>query len=683
MALDSRYIIASDLQSLFRDKTTGEPLSFGSVYFYRDANHNQLKPVFKITGSATNPTYTEIQNPMLLSSVGTASDGFNNDIIVYYYPYDDDGNIDLYYVRVFDQNGVVQFDRVAWPNFTGEDVAEVDQINFVPNGQFLAHNDEYITETVNGLDVSPIAQGGWSMDVTTGLGGIYTSTFQQVAPGSSPFRDFPRFKLNFVCTSYGLENVRDIRLKWRDVNSFESAPSGTNLGDQTYTLFFYGAAASSTVLEVRRIKYFGTNADGSAVSSPQDTLLGTVTLTNITDYFNFQLTFGSNAGSVVGDQGDDYVQIALRVSSSSPTFNINLTDFGLFAGNLSLSNFPTMTNAQMLSNGVAGWMPTPNPDGSDLYLPLVLTPQGMTFDHSIVGQIVGKTQTNANAVNNELLMNGSTYVYDDYSALGIPYSRLGDYLIANSPAITIGTSTIPAATIPLYGTGANFVTILKNTDPTKFDLSFNTSSGSNTVNDQTSGFTHTSADPLYVFTVTGVPTAGTYFTFTPNTGGGLVYNVWFTVNGSGTAPATPTGANIPVAIVTGDTVATTITKILTAINQYQFMILDARGYFWRGLDTGTSVDPDSATRTIPGIKDNSVAATGANLGSLESAAFLTHTHTVTTTDANNLALVKSTFYIMNDIDGTSTHTLTSSAPNQGAGNETRPINLALNWYIKY
>lgn len=688
MALDPKYIVTSDLQSLFRDKTSGLPLSYGTVYFYRDSNHNELKPIYKLTGSVSNPTYTALSNPMLLTAVGTESDSLNNDVVVYYYPYDDQGNLDLYYVRVFDQNGVEQFDRPAWPNFTGDNnnTSGNEENNFIPNGQFLAHNNHYLTSTVNAVDVSSIAQGGWSMDVTTGLGGVYTSTFTQIPSGEAYLRDFPRYKLTFACTTFLLESVRDIRIQWPDVNMFEGASQGTNLGAQVYTLSFFGRAAVSTSIEIRVLKFFGTNANSSPVNAPEDVLVTTVTLTPTSDYFNIPVTFGNNSGKLVGDQNTDYVQIGLRVTSASTTFSIDLTDFGLYFGNVALTSFPNTTNAQVLSEGVAGWMPTPNPDGSDLYLPLILNQTGMTFDHSIVGQIVGKTELTG--INNELLMNGNTFVTTAYSPIGIPYSRLANYLIANSPAITIGSSTIPAATIPLFGTGANFVTILKNTDPTKFDLNFNTTSGSNTVNDQTSGFTHTSADPLYVFTVTAVPTAGTFFTFTPATGG-LVFNVYFTVNGAGAAPSPPTGANILVAIVTADTVATTITKILTAVNQYQFMVLDARGYFWRGLDTGTSVDPDSATRTIPGITDNGTAAAGAHLGSLEAAAFLSHTHTATTVvtlDQGSTGASGSSSYA-SGVPGVQTYSngrllATTTNANSG-GSETRPINYALNWFIKY
>ncbi len=206
----------------------------------------------------------------------------------------------------------------------------------------------------------------------------------------------------------------------------------------------------------------------------------------------------------------------------------------------------------------------------------------------------------------------------------------------------------------------------------------NTASGSNAVNNQTSGFTHTAADPLYVFTVPGVPTATQYFSFTVATGGPLVYNVWFTVNGIGTAPTTPTGANILVKLVTADTVATTIQKIAKAVNGYQFQLIDLRGWFLRGLDPSATTDSDAATRTINGIADNANLWTGAFLGSLEAGAFASHTHPP-------LAGFSNFWEQKSGGNGFSGSGDASTAPTTGpiGGSETRPLNIACNFFIKY
>lgn len=679
MGLDARFIVTSDLESLFRDKTTGLPLAGGIVTFYSDINRAIKKPVYQLTGSPPNYSYAPLPNPCFLSTKGTFQDADGNNIVAYYYPYEGDpddftGTIELYYIVVENSGGVEQFTREAWPNFTAADTSADNAFeNYIPNGQFLIHNDQPITEVVGSNDVTYIAQGGWAVKVTTGSTTVIETDdkFNRITTAVAGIDDYPRYSFNFNCSTAGNAVVKDLAIDFPDVFKFSA---GTTQGEQDYTLLFAGQSGdgASYTFDVRLIYNYGSDS----VSPEEDVSIGSITINPGYGYHTLSISGFPEPTGTLGTLNDDYVSITLRGPNS--TWDVDVTDFTLVQGNVSIPFFPTQTNANMQALSVAGWKATPpKPDGYDLYLPMVMTPRGMTFDHSSIGSVTGKFQLTATADQNELLMDGSTYVYSDYNAItGIPYARLGDYLIANSPAVTIGTSTIPAQTIPMFGTGANFVTVLKNTDPTKFDLSMNTSSGSNAVNDQTSGFTHTSADPLYVFTVGSVPSASTYFSFTPNTGGALVYNVWFSVDGAGTAPATPTGANIEVALVTGDTVATTITKIVTAVNQYQFMVLDARGYFWRGLDQGTSVDPNSATRTVNGIKDNASLFTGAHLGSHELDAYKSHTHPPLT--GNSFITNGST-----TVGGSGTSWTGDATTGASGGAETRPVNLAIQWFIKY
>src|SRR5690348_4999076 len=117
MSIDPRYMIASSLQEYFVDKDTGLPLSGGIVSFWNDTNRTLPKPVFMLSGSPPSYTYTELPNPLILSAVGTPQ--YNgNDIVIYYYPYDANGNVELYYVTVTANDSAPQFTREAWPNFS-------------------------------------------------------------------------------------------------------------------------------------------------------------------------------------------------------------------------------------------------------------------------------------------------------------------------------------------------------------------------------------------------------------------------------------------------------------------------------------------------------------------------------------------------------------------------------------
>lgn len=676
MPLDPKYICTSDLESVFLDKLTGLPLAGGRVEFYINGT-NTPKNVYQLTQSPPD-TFVSLGPVVTLDSIGQYSDGVNS-VVVYYYPYTVGGALQLYEARVYSSDNILQFTRYDWPplasNLAPAPNEDAGVENYIPNGQFLAHNTNlhFVTDTTTeaGITISEIAQGGWSFKHTTVGTGVYTITFNSENNFSSALEDAPPFSVTVNCTVFDPSDaVRDLTIQWPGVNTFSRKLTG---GETNPFNYFFGAklnSGTSAVCNVYFIRNYGAGGSTTDISAP---VSFTVSSSTAWQYFNIPFLMPDNSGKNLG--AGNFFAIAIR--GPSDTSNIRFTDFAFTLGADTLTQFPIMTNDEQLSRGVAGWMPTPDPAGMDLYLPLVLTPQGMTFDHSIVGQIIGKTQIATEPVvlgYNELFMDGSVYLSSGYSATGIPYQRLANYLIRNCPAGTVGSNIFLSNAAPMYGTGPAFVIIATNADPTKFNLNFNTASGGNVAGDGTSGFTHTSVDPLYVYTVTAVPTAGTYFTFTPNTGG-LVYNVWFKVDGLGAAPAPPTGANIEVDINSTDTKAVVILAIQKAVNYRQFMVLNAQGYFWRGLDTAGSIDL-GPLRTVPGLANLS----GAFLGSVE----------VEDVQPLHWGLNQGAA-VGGGAGGTVVYGAGTAAGNtpvvkdstNAAGLETRPINLGLNWFIKY
>ena len=121
MALDERYFVTSDLSPYFVDKNSGLPLANGTITFYRDVARNTPKTVYQLIGAPPNYAYVPLPNPVPLSAVGQPQDGTMDNVIIYYYPYDIDGNLDLYYAVVADSNGTMQETIEAWPNITAAD----------------------------------------------------------------------------------------------------------------------------------------------------------------------------------------------------------------------------------------------------------------------------------------------------------------------------------------------------------------------------------------------------------------------------------------------------------------------------------------------------------------------------------------------------------------------------------
>jgi len=121
MSLDERYFVTADLEEYFVDKDSGLPLAGGTLTFYRDVSRTTPKTVFQLSGAPPNYTYTALPDPITLSSVGTVQNAGGDNEVIYYFPYDDEGNLDLYYIVCRDSNGVEQFTREAWPNLTAAD----------------------------------------------------------------------------------------------------------------------------------------------------------------------------------------------------------------------------------------------------------------------------------------------------------------------------------------------------------------------------------------------------------------------------------------------------------------------------------------------------------------------------------------------------------------------------------
>lgn len=233
--IDARFSALFPIQEVLLDKDFGLPLSAGKVYFYSDVNQSVLKDVYKQNETAPGVfTYSVIPNPIILTSIGTMSDGSGNDIIPYLYPYTGaptdlvQGASELYFIRVESAGGVAQFTRSGWPpvvssstnsgasTFQGSD-------NQIENPQFV---DVFVpsslttTFSVTGTATETVIAPDWTL-VTNGAGTI-SITQENITdiliPSGAPF----------ALRIQGSAGVTSVKLRQRISNSPRMFANGAN-----------------------------------------------------------------------------------------------------------------------------------------------------------------------------------------------------------------------------------------------------------------------------------------------------------------------------------------------------------------------------------------------------------------------------------------------------------------------
>jgi len=606
MALDTRYIPAFAFQELLVDKITGSPLAGGIITFYKDQARTQYKPIYQITGSTPNYTYTALPNPIMLSSVGTFQDGSGNDIIPYFYPYDASGAVELYYVTVYSSSGTLQFTRSGIPNTAESSDEAIEETNYVPNGQFLIHNtflaDSTHLEGEIRQAVTDVAPGGWTFERTATSTATDTVTFYRHASPSSTPDAYPRYSCEVACTSVGTSTTdKGLRLKFRDVNKFASST-------QKYTLAFTAESASGSAADVNvnLIKNFGTGGSPQIV-----TPLVTVTIPIATTVYNHSFVFGDNSGVTIGSNDDDFVQISWDFPTNF-THDVRITDVMLTPGEVTINKYPIATSADSLYKSLAGWTNIPNYNLNDLHLPLKLTLSGLAFDDSCIGKIYSAIYELANV--GELLCDGSGYETTAFSSDHIPYSRLQtklwndtakipkfgtapNYITGIVSATTAGelrvatniTGTAVACTDGTAATGFDFTRIIHASSTTLYYVKSymvtadrflvgNLNKGSVTdPNVHTSGFTISryqigsseTQQIISVETIAATTLAGKYWTFSSYHSGDVPFYVWYKVNGVGSDPLVVGATAILVELETADTAADVAQKTQEALNGWQ------------------------------------------------------------------------------------------------------------------
>lgn len=487
MALDTRFIPTKYFQEIFLDKDTACPLSGGIVKFFKDNDRVTGKSVFILSGSPPNYSYVDIGDEVTLTSSGTFEYD-NNDVTVYLFPYDTNGNIELYYAEVESAGSIPQITREGFPNIEAGEDGEEDEINFVANGQFLLHHnivaDADATPPIEAGeitdDVTIIAEGGWTFERTASTPAKDFVIFERIGSYVPVPSKSPRYAINVKNESPGIADVfKDLRIKFRDVNKFASAT-------QKFTFAFQGKSNSgSNIITVKLIKNYGTGGDPE-----ETTVLQAISLTGTYQLYDIPFVFGDNDGKTIGDNDDDFLQLVVSFPVSS-AFDNTFDNFMLIKGDQQIDEFPDTTDAEFIRDSLAGQPPVPNYEGENLYLPIRLGLKGFEYDTGDIGKMILKSTETLEI--SELWFDGDKYRVAEYSSDKIPYRRLYNKWSTNSD---VGLS--------IYGTGDDEMrySILET-----IDQSFATSdTDSNINNDSWQSFTPAVTGKLININVTmGTP----------------------------------------------------------------------------------------------------------------------------------------------------------------------------------
>ena len=599
MAIDRRYIEGPSLQSYFVDKDTGLPLANGRIDFYQDDNRTIRKNVYTITGNPPDYTYTPLDNPVTLSAVGTPVDGDGNDVLLLYFPYDADGNIQNYYIEVYDDNGVLQFTREGYPFVdTSEASAEAYLKNFVPNPQFILHND-HETTLLNDQGVTEIAPGGWTIEHTYPSTASLISSFERIGSVTSVPTGNPRYKLRFGVTSAGADEFKDLRLTFRNVNKFDS-------NTLEYNLYFEAnsVGGSLTGIQVLVLKHFGVGG-----SDDQEIEIGTLDLTTSSQKFNYLVQIPLDTSKVIGSGDDDTVSFVLRFPSAQ-VGTYEVTNFCFSISDEILSEFPESTDEEQMSVSLPGGI-TPSYDGSKLYLPIINTPSGFSFDDSVIGNVEAQSRDSNDYTNGRVFADGRTLKYSDYSSEGIPFSRLADkywddtnkyfiygsgrdfisaYILDNGKLLISTNKEGSVTQTDQPGSLFTFLYPAEGNDYEKITGVYDRGSGVfvvsmhgiklGFVNQPTASGTSpflgeevADSSNMRTFSkleILSLPSAGQYFQFGNTT---TSYYGWFTVDGAGSDPA-PGGTGIRINIESTYSVRDLATVIAATINGSQLTTVD-------------------------------------------------------------------------------------------------------------
>lgn len=344
MALDERYMTSLSLQEIFADKDTGLLLAGGTVEFFCDDNRNNHKLVFELTGAPPNYAYSALPTTMTLGTAGQFVDPDGNDIKVYYYPYDDNGDIELYYIEVRNSEGTLQFTREGFPNLSSGNDPTADgdaKSNMLVNPQFADINFNatdgltinYSGSTTTEVDIAP----GWTLSIAHTGSGTATVTRTALAANANNVTN-PPYALTLtpgtnVSGFYLYQRLSNDPGIWSSKSAtvpFYIASSVTTNSPTSLSVYYSPSGAGTEVLldTINNVSGLYQEDKATTLIDPADS-----TSTGETGYVDIQLRLATGAASTVtsvqalGTYSDDenvrYEQLPVNMQKSNLFYYYN------------------------------------------------------------------------------------------------------------------------------------------------------------------------------------------------------------------------------------------------------------------------------------------------------------------------------------------------------------------------
>src|SRR6267154_1196737 len=334
MTINADLLIAAPmLQDYLVDKDTGFPLAGGIITLWvDDQRYVEYKNWYYQTGSPGAYEWIALDNPISLSSVGTIQDPNGNDVIPFYYPFEENNeNVpQKYFITVYsvDENGdpaVLQFTRENFPYVSEDDAPgtlEPTLRNYILNNVYWRNIGSLDCMLVTDAIIAPSQHDGYTngdirflKDIT---GANDDLIFNKMSDDDFTLDDdiTPEYYLNMQCS--GIQGGEQVKCIQYPVSLHIDTLQNVNA---TLVLHAQNVEGSSNnYVDVYVYQYLGTGA----LSQPDPILIERITLNDDWTLYPITFTFPDAEGLALGDGGDDALFIRIQYPLSA-LFNINHT----------------------------------------------------------------------------------------------------------------------------------------------------------------------------------------------------------------------------------------------------------------------------------------------------------------------------------------------------------------------